>query len=143
MKQAGGRLKTIVQTDARGLDAAGTALAAIIVGGASGGVLLCLVLAAAHDMPRGSETPFATIALGAGAAGLGLSALVGFTLARRLGVWRSAVSAMVAVAGAALVGVLTTAADMAAGTIGLLVLAAICVAALVGAYRIFYVKDGA
>ena len=68
------------------LDAAGTALAAIIIGGATGGSLLCAVLAATHGMPRGVDTPFANIALGAGAAGLALAAAVAFRLARRLGV---------------------------------------------------------
>ena len=125
------------------LDAAGTALAAIIIGGASGGLLLCLFLADAHSMPRGVDSTFANIAIGAGAAGLALAATVAFRLARRLGTWRSAVSAMVAVAAAALVGVLTTAADMAAGTIGLLALAAMCVMAIVGAHRVFYPRDAA
>ena len=125
------------------LDAAGTALAAIIIGGASGGLLLCLFLTAAHGMPRGVDSTFANIAIGVGAAGLALAATVAFRLARRLGVWRSAVSAMVAVAAAALVGVLTTAADMAAGTIGLLALAAACVTAIVGAHRVFYPRDAA
>jgi hypothetical protein len=106
-----------------------------VVGGGSGGALLCLALAATHGMQRGPDTPFANIAIGALAASLTSAAAVGFALARPLGVWRAAVSAMVSLAGAALVGVLTTAADIAGGTIGLLVLAALCIGVSAGAWR--------
>lgn len=116
--------------------AAGTALTAIVVGGGSGGALLCLVLAAAHAMPRGPDTPFSRIAIGGLAASMTCAIAVGFALARPLGVWRAAVSAMVALAGAALVGVLTTAADIALGRAGLLILAALCVGVASGAWRI-------
>ena len=122
---------------------AGTALAAIVIGGASGGALLCLVLAATHGMPRGTDTPFARLAIGAGAAGLALAAVTGFVLARPLGVWRSAVSSMVAVAGTALVGVLTPVADMLGGTFGLLVLAVLCVAFIAVAWRLRTTRNAA
>jgi len=121
--------------------AVGTALGAIIVGGAAGGLLLCVVLALAHGMRGTADATFARLAIGAALSGLAVAALVGGALARRLGVWRSAVSAMVALAGAALVGVLTTAADMAAGALGLVGLASLCVAAMAGAWRIFYAGD--
>jgi hypothetical protein len=123
--------------------AAGTALTAIVVGGGSGGALLCLALAAAHGMPRGPDTTFANIAIGAGVAGLTSAAGIGFALARPLGVWRAAVSAMVSLAGAALVGVLTTAADIAGGIVGLLVLAALCIGVSFGAWRLRPVKGEA
>lgn len=106
-----------------------------MVGGGWGGALLCLVLAATHGMQRGPDTPFANIAIGALATSLTLAAGIGFALARPLGVWRAAVSAMVSLAGAALVGVLTTAADIAGGPIGLLVLAALCIGLSSGAWR--------
>lgn len=121
-------------------DPVGTALAAIIMGAAAGGGLCCLILVLAHDMPRGPNTRFADIALGGAAAGLSFAAAVGFVLARRLGVWRSAMTAMISVAGAALVGVLTTAADIAGGRFGLIVLAAMCISAIVLAYRVFYIN---
>ena len=116
--------------------AAGTALTGIAVGGGAGGALLCLVLVATHGMPRGPDTPFAGIAIGALATSLTAAAGIGFWIARPLGVWRAAVAAMVALAGAALAGVLTTAADIAAGIIGLLVLATLCGGVAVVAWRI-------
>jgi hypothetical protein len=101
------------------------------------------VLAAAHGMPRGPDTTFSNIAIGALATSLTAAAGVGFALARPLGVWRSAVSAMVSLAGAALVGVLTTAADIAGGVIGLLILAALCIGVTVGAWRLRPVRSEA
>ena len=87
-------------------------------------------------MERGPDTPFANIAITALAAALTIAAGLGAFLARSLGVWRAAISAMIALAGAALVGVLTTAADIAGGVGGLLVLAAICPSASLGAWRL-------
>jgi hypothetical protein len=113
-----------------------TALAAIAIGAASGGAVICAVLAAAHGMPRGAESAFANIVLGGAAAGLATAASVGFALARRLGVWRSLLAAIIAVSGAALVAVLTTVADIAAGRTGLLVLGVLCAAIIAGAARL-------
>jgi hypothetical protein len=106
-----------------------------VVGGGSGGALLCLVLVAAHGMPRGPDTAFSRIAIGGLATSMTSAIGIGFALARPLGVWRAAVSAMVSLAGAALVGVLTTAADIAGGVVGLLILAALCIGVAFGAWR--------
>jgi len=120
-----------------GPDLFGTALAAIVIGAASGGALLCTVLIAAHDMPRGVDTPFATIVLAAAAGGLTAAAGVAALVGRRLGAWRRAVVGMIAAAGTALVGVLTTGADLAGGRAGLAVLGAVCVGAILVAARVF------
>ena len=125
------------------LDPLGTALAAIVIGAAAGGALVCGVLIAVHELPRGADTPFAGIILGTGAAGLGCAALVAFTIARALGVWRAAGAAMTGVAGTALVVVLTTPADIAAGRLGLAVLGALCVGAMILARRIFFARAAA
>jgi hypothetical protein len=125
------------------LDRVGTALAAILSGAAAGGALLCLILAAAHDMPRGPQTAFADIALAAGAAGLSLAAAVGALLAWRLGVFRAAMVGMVAVAGSALIGIFTTLADLLGGRAGLLVLAALCGGAILVTRRVFHARDTA
>jgi hypothetical protein len=50
---------------------------------------------------------------------------------------------MVAAAGAALLTTLTTAADLALGRTGLLLLAAGCITGIAGAYRVFLGRDGA
>jgi hypothetical protein len=136
---AGGRREgTLTTGQGAGPDGIGTALAAVSIGAAAGGALLCLILAAAHDMPRGADSRFADVALGGAAAGLSFAAAVGFALARRLGVWRAALVAMIAVSGAALVTVLTTAADIALGRTGLLLLALLCIGVIAGARRLFY-----
>jgi hypothetical protein len=97
------------------------------------------VLIAVHEMPRSSG--FAGLVLATGAAGLGCAALVAFTIARTLGVWRAAGAAMSGVAGAALVVVLTTPADIAAGRLGLAALGALCLGAMLLARRIFFARD--
>jgi hypothetical protein len=126
-----------------GPDPIGTVLAAIIIGAAAGGALLCAVLVAAHDMPRGVDTPFANIVITAAAAGLTVAAAVAGTIGRSLGPWRRIVVAMIAAAGTALVGVLTTAADMAGGRTGLAVLGALCFGAILLALKVFLAKDAA
>lgn len=95
------------------------------------------MLLASYRMTRGLHTTFATIALLGAAGGLAAGAIVGWTVARSLPVWRRAVVAMIAAAGTALVGVLTTAADIAGGPAGLAVLAGVCLLVIVGAYRLF------
>ena len=124
-----------------GPDPFGTVLAAIVIGAASGGALLCLVLISAHDMPRGVDSAFADIVLAGAAGGLTVAAGVGAIVGRSLGAWRRIVVAMIAAAGTALVGVLTTAADMAGGRAGLAVLGALCLGAILLARRIFFAKD--
>jgi hypothetical protein len=124
-----------------GPDPFGTALAAIVIGAASGGALLCTVLIAAHDMPRGVDTPFADIVLAAAAGGLTVAAGAAGLVGRGLGAWRRAVVAMIAAAGTALVGVLTTAADMAGGRAGLAVLGGLCLGAILLAARVFFGRD--
>jgi len=126
-----------------GPDPFGTVLAAIVIGAASGGALLCTVLVAAHDMPRGVDTPFANIVLAAAAGGLTVAAAVAGLVGRSLGAWRRAVVAMIAAAGTALVGVLTTAADLAGGRAGLAVLGAACLGAILFARAVFLGRDAA
>ena len=113
-----------------------TALSAIVAGGASGGAVVCLVLAAAHGMARGADQPFASVALGGAAAGLGVGAGVAFLLARPLGTWRASAVAVSAVAATALVTVLTLPADMVAGRNGLFAMAGVCAAVLAGIWRV-------
>ncbi len=122
-------------------DPLGAALAAVFIGSATGGAVVCLVLLAGYWMPRGPDTTFGTIALLGAAGGLVAGAIVGWTLARSLPVWRRAVVAMIAAAGTALVGVLTTAADIVGGRAGLAVLAGLCLLVIVGAYRIFLAPE--
>jgi len=118
-------------------------MAAIVTGAASGGALLCLVLFASYTLPRGPTGAFSNIALVAAAAALATAAGVAFTLARAtLGAWRARLAAMVAVAGAALVTVLTTPADIALGRSGLLVLAALCIGLIALAYRVHGRRSG-
>ncbi len=124
-----------------GPDPFGTALAAIVTGAASGGFLLCIVLVAAHGMPRGVDSAFANIVLLAAAGGLTVAAGVASLVGRTLGGWRRAVVAMIAAAGTALVGVLTTAADMAGGRLGLAVLGGLCLGAILLARKIFLAPD--
>lgn len=119
----------------------GAALAAVFIGSATGGAVVCLVLLASYWMTRGPDTPFATIAVLGAAGGLVAGAIVGWTLARSLPVWRRAVVAMIAAAGTTLVAVLTTAADIVGGPAGLAVLAGLCLLVIVGAYRIFLAPE--
>jgi len=104
---------------------------------------VCVVLFAAYDLPRGPTSAFSNIALVAAVAGLAVAAGVTVTLARAaLGPWHAALAAMVAVAGAALITALTTAADLALGRPGLLALLALCVAVIALAYRLHYARPG-
>ena len=112
-----------------------TALAAMLAGAASGGAVVCVVLAVAHGMVRGKDQPFADIALGGAAAGLAVAAAVAFVVGRPLGTWRAFAVAISAVAGSALVTVLTLPIDLVAGRTGLFVMAGLCLAALAGAWR--------
>jgi len=107
-----------------------TAVAAIVAGSAAGGAVVSAVLALAHGMARGADQPFADIALGGAAAGLAAAAGIAFLVGRPLGTWRAFGVAVSAVAGSALVTVLTLPVDMAAGRPGLFALAGLCVAAL-------------
>ena len=114
----------------------GTALAAIVIGAGSGGAVICAILIAAYGMPRGPQSAFADVVLGGAATGLAAAAVAGFLAARRLGAWRSLLVAIIAVSGAALVAVLTTVADMAAGRPGLLTLAVLCAVMIAAAARL-------
>ena len=122
-------------------DPFGTALAAIVIGAASGGALLCGVLFASYGMPRGVDTPFATIVLAGAAVGLISAVAIAGMVGWSLGAWRRIVVGVIAAAGTALVGVLTTAADMAAGRLGLAVLGAFCLAAILIVWRVFHSRD--
>ena len=117
------------------MDLVRTALAAIVAGAASGGAVVCLVLALAHGMARGADQPFADVALGGAAAGLALAAGVAFLVGRSLGSWRASAVAVSAVAGCALVTALTLPVDMATGRVGLFAMAGLCLAALAGVWR--------
>jgi hypothetical protein len=112
-----------------------TAIAAIAAGAATGGAVVCVVLAVAHGMARGADQPFADIALGGAAAGLAVAASVAWFVGRPLGTWRAFGVAISAVAGSALVTVLTLPVDMAAGRAGLFALAGLCAAVLVVVVR--------
>lgn len=122
-------------------DPFGTVLAAIVIGAASGGALLCVVLIAAHGLPRGVDTAFADIVILGAAAGLVLGAGVAGVVGWSLGPWRRLVVGMIAAAGTALVGVLTTVADIAGGRGGLAALGVLCLAAILLARRIFVARE--
>ena len=123
------------------LDKVGQAIAAISIGGASGGAVVCLVFAAAHGMARGPDQPFADIALAGAFAGLAIAAAVGFTIGRTLGTWRALMAAISAVAGSALVTVLTMPADMALGRTGLLLLGGLCLGVIALGMKVFFPKS--
>jgi hypothetical protein len=94
-----------------------------------------MVLYALHDAERGNAAYVNTLFIG-GVGGLMAAALVGWTVARAVtSVWRRAMTAMVALGGAAFVGALTIVADAAGGSRGLLVLAGLCLLMLYLAYR--------
>ena len=124
----------------QGRDPLGVALAGVVIGGATGGAIVCLVLTALHDATRGSPVYLNLLFLG-GAGGLIAAAAVAWTVGRQVGnPFRRAMVAMVAVAGAAFVGALTVVADAAAGRAGLLGLTAACLAALGLAYRLLLAR---
>lgn len=113
------------------------ALGSIVIGAGTGGALMCLVLFGSYWMARGPQSGFAVVALLALAGGLVAAAVVAGSVARALGtVLRRIMVAMIAIAGAAFIGLLTTVADMIAGKVGLLALAALCLGAVVGARRL-------
>ena len=95
---------------------------------------MCLVLFATYFMVRTPDGRFAPIAGLALSGGLATAALVAARIARALGsVMRRIMVAMIAVAGAAFIGFLTTAADMLGGKAGLAVLGALCIGAIASA----------
>ena len=113
-----------------------TAIAAIVAGAASGGAVVCVVLAGAHGMVRGADQPFADIALGGAAAGLAVAGGVAFLVGRPLGyLARLSPSPSRRSPAVPLVTVLTLPVDMAAGRIGLFAMAGLCAAALAGVWR--------
>ncbi len=118
-------------------DPLGAVLAGISIGGAAGGTVVCLGLAAFYPQRLAGDPAFADLAIGAGAAGLLTAALVALAIARSAGPWRSMVAAMAGVSGAALITVLTTIADQVGGRAGLFVLGGLCVATILGARRLF------
>jgi hypothetical protein len=120
----------------RGGDPLSTALAAVLIGATAGGAVLCLVLLSTYWMTRGPDSTFAQIVVLGGAGGLIAGATVAWAVGRALGTWRRATAATVAAAGTAFVGVLTTVADMVGGPGGLIALAALCIMAMVAAYRL-------
>jgi len=109
----------------------------MVAGAGAGGALISLVLAATRGMPRGPNEPFTNIALGAMVSSLAVAVGVAFIIGRRISVWRGILVAMPAMAGTALVAVLTTVADQNLGRPGLLALAALCIGAIVFARRVF------
>ena len=123
---------------AQATDPVGLAVGSIVVGAGAGGVLMCLVLAASYWMIRSSDSRFVTVAGLAGAGGLVAAAAVGAVVSRGLGTpWRRVIVATISVAAAALIGALTTLADMIAGKTGLLVLGGLCALAIGVAWRGF------
>lgn len=93
------------------------------------------MLFALHDAERTNPGYANTLFIG-GLGGLSAAALIGWTVARDVpNVWRRAMTAMVALGGAAFLGALTIVADAAGGRMGLLVLAGLCVLMLYFAYR--------
>jgi hypothetical protein len=101
-----------------------------------GGAVLCAALAFVHDMPRGPDSPMANTVIGAAVAGLGAAAMAAFVLARAVGVFKACMAATVAVAGAALVGVLTVPADVAAGRAGVVTLLGVSLAIIGLGFRV-------
>ncbi len=88
-----------------------------------------------HDLSRGTAF-YVNVLFAGGAGGLIVAASVGWMVGRAVtNVWRRAMTAMVALAGAAFVAMLTIVADAAAGSRGLLVLATLCLAMLYLSYR--------
>lgn len=115
----------------------GIALGSIIIGAGTGGALMCLLMFGSYWMVRGPQGAFATIAMVAFAGGLISAGIVGGAVSRALGSpLRRIMVAMIAVAGAAFVGVLTTIADMLGGRMGLAVLGTLCLAGILGARRL-------
>jgi len=111
-------------------DPVASAMGAVAIGAATGGAIICLVLFALHESPR-TGTMFFNALFAGGAGGLLAAAGVAWMLARLVAnPFRRAMTAMVALAGAAFVGALTVVADAAAGRIGLLGLAGVCVAVM-------------
>ena len=110
----------------------------MFIGGASGGAVVCLTLAGAYELRTTGDADFGAVALAAGVAGMVVAAAIGGLLGRRLGPLRATGLGALALIGAMFVTLLTTAADMALGRIGLVVLALVCVVVIVGARRIFY-----
>ena len=108
------------------LAGAGVGLASIVTGAAAGGTLVSVVLALAYGLPRGPDSLFATLTLAGAFGALVVAAAVAFYAARPLGTWKGLLTAMVAIAGAALAAILTTVADQVAGRAGLVGLAALC-----------------
>lgn len=100
-----------------------------------GGAVITLTLFVLHDMHRGSPLYVNGLFVG-GIAGLVVAAALGWVVARAVGTpWRRAMTAMVALGGAAFVGALTIVADAAGGSRGLLVLAGLCLLMLYLAWR--------
>ena len=119
-----------------------------MVGAATGGAVVALVLfatvgAAPAAAPGAGPSPGAGAAppLGPGLAALGgiaAGALVAWTVGKPVGgAFRRAALAMMAVMGTALVAVLTVPAHELAGRAGLAAVAALCLAAVVAARRVF------
>lgn len=116
-------------------DPLGTALGAIIIGSAVGGCVISLILLGAYWLPR-SEQLFGRIALGGAAIGLLAAGTTGFAISRPLGTWRGGMVAMIALAGAAFVGILTALFDMFLHETGLAVLALLCIGAALAARKL-------
>jgi len=127
----------------------GSALAAIVVGSATGGAVVALVLFAmsAHGLATPSATPEPIMpAVGPAAAGFGgvvAGALVAWAVGRPVGGgFRRAALAMMAVMGTALVAGATLPAHRLAGRAGLAAVAALCLVAALVARRIFVDATG-
>ncbi len=116
-------------------DPVAAAIGSVVIGAATGGAIICLVLVALHESPRTSPS-FLNALFAGGVGGLLAAGLVAWLLARSLvNPLRRAMTAMVALGGAAFVGALTIVADAAAGRPGLLGLTGLCVVTMAWAGR--------
>ncbi len=102
-------------------------MAAVLTGGGAGALVLTGVLAAVHGRLHQPGDSAANLVMGAFTAGLAAAGGVSFGAARSLGVFRAAMAAMVGIALASLIGILTVPADMAVGQTGVLVLCGLSV----------------
>ena len=116
------------------------ALGSAVIGAASGGAVLCLALLAYRPDPA-DPTANAAPVLAAGLGGLAAGAIVAWSLARNVGdVWRRTSVAMMGLMGAALLGALTMPVHRSAGTAGLLLLFAVCLAIMAAAWRLLLAR---
>ena len=112
-----------------------------MVGSAAGGAVVSLVLFVMSGYALATPSSPVMPAIGpslAGAGGVAAGAIVAWAISKPVGnTFRRAALAMMAVMGTALVAGATLPAHQLAGRAGLAVMAALCIAVIVAAWRIF------